>query len=352
MIKKENFNQLISYILVAGVFILAFLIVKPILYSIIYGILLAYIFYPFYKLSLLKLKNENLSALLVCFVILTLLAVILSIILVTLLNQAINFYLYLQTVNFTEIINRILPSFISSTELSSTIANSINTSIPKILGKFVTSLGDFVLNIPNLFFQVLIIALIFFFGLRDGEKAFEYFKSLSPFKRETQDKFFKHFEDITKSVLIGEIVVGILQGLVAGIGYFIFGVPNALLLTIITIIIGIIPIIGPWLIWIPTDIYLFAIGRTEAGFGLLIYGLLLINWIDVIIRPFLVSRKTEINHAIILIGMVGGLYVFGLIGLIIGPLILVYVLLILEVYRKQNLEQPVIFKKMKDYRLF
>ena len=351
MIEKNNFNQLISYILVVGVFILAFLIVKPILYSIIYGILLAYIFYPFYKLSLLKLKNENLSAFLVCFVILTLLAIILSIILVTLLNQAINFYLYLQTVNFTEIINRILPSFISS-EFSSTIANSINTSIPKILGKFVTSLGDFVLNIPNLFFQVLIVVLIFFFGLRDGEKAFEYFKSLSPFKRETQEKFFKHFEDITKSVLVGEIVIGILQGLVAGIGYFIFGVPNALLLTILTIIIGVLPIIGPWLIWIPADIYLFSIDKTVAGFGLLIYGLLLINWIDIIIRPLLVSRKTEINHAVVLIGMIGGLYIFGLIGLIIGPLILVYVLLILEVYRKQNLEQSIVFKKMKDYHLF
>ena len=351
MIEKNNFNQLISYILVVGVFILAFLIVKPILYSIIYGILLAYIFYPFYKLSLLKLKNENLSAFLVCFVILTLLAIILGIILVTLLNQAINFYLYLQTVNFTEIVNRMLPNFISS-EFSSTIANSINTSIPKILGKFVTSLGDFILNIPNLFFQVLIVVLIFFFGLRDGEKAFEYFKSLSPFKRETQEKFFKHFEDITKSVLVGEIVIGILQGLVAGIGYFIFGVPNALLLTILTIIIGILPIIGPWLIWIPADIYLFSIGKTGAGFGLLIYGLLLINWIDIIIRPLLVSRKTEINHAVVLIGMIGGLYIFGLIGLIIGPLILVYVLLILEVYRKQNLEQSIVFKKMKDYHLF
>jgi len=123
-------------------------------------------------------------------------------------------------------------------------------------------------------------------------------------------------------------------------------------MTALTMVIGIIPIIGPWLVWIPIDIYLFAVDRAGAGIGLFIYGLFLINWVDTIIRPMIVSRRTRINPAIILIGMIGGLYVFGLLGLIIGPLILAYVMLILELYRKQSFGEDIIFKKIKDYNPF
>ena len=171
-------------------------------------------------------------------------------------------------------------------------------------------------------------------------------------KKDVQTRFFQHFKDITNSVLIGQVVVGIIQGVVAGIGYFIFGVPNALLMTLITMIIGIIPIIGPWLVWIPIDIYLFSIDRTGAGLGLFIYGLFLINWVDTIIRPMIVARRTQINPAIVLIGMIGGLYVFGILGLIIGPLILGYVILIFELYRKKSYGDNIMFKKIKDYNPF
>ena len=84
-----------------------------------------------------------------------------------------------------------------------------------------------------------------------------------------------------------------------------------------------------------------------AGIGLLIYGLVVISWIDVFIRPLMVSRKTEINSAIVIIGMLGGLFVFGVLGLIIGPLVLAYVLLVIELYRKKTLSEDIIFKKVE-----
>ena len=139
-----------------------------------------------------------------------------------------------------------------------------------------------------------------------------------------------------------------MQGLVAGIGYFILGVPNAIFLTILTIIASIIPVVGSWLIWVPVDIYLFATGHFWAGIILLIYGTFLISLIDNFIRLIIVSRKTQINQGIVMIGMIGGIFVFGVIGLIIGPLILAYVLLVLELYRKHTLGESIIFKKCED----
>ena len=342
--EKEGFKQLVNYALIIGLFVIAFFIIKPIAFALIYGILLAYIFYPIYKLALRLFRCPTLAALAVCTTSLTVLIIIIYLILGSLLSQVVDFYLTLQTINIVNILEQVLPTIISNTDISSILANSVNISISKILANSATSLGDFVLNLPSLILQFFVVLLVFFFGLRDGEKAFEYFQSLSHLRKETQNKFFTHFRNITRSVLIGEVIVGVVQGLVAGIGYFLFGVPNALLLTILTMVVSIIPIVGPWLVWVPVDIYLFVNGSPNAGLGLLIYGLLLVNWIDAVIRPMIVSRNTEINTVIVLIGMIGGLQIFGILGLIIGPLTLAYVLLVAELYRK-NLNEPVIFKK-------
>jgi len=349
MIERETFKQILNYMLVIGLFILAFLVIQPIIFSMIYGILLAYLFYPSYRWTKSKIKNETLSALIVCVGVLLIVLVIIAIIFWALLSQGIDFYLTLQKLNIGELITKSLPEFISTSDLSSTIISTINSSFSQLIANFVTRLSDLIFNLPDLTVQFFVLAFIFFFGLRDGAAAFEYFRSLTPIKKETQNKFFKHFEDITKSVLIGQVVIGIIQGLVAGIGYFIFGVPNALLLTVLTVVIGILPIIGPWLVWIPVDVYLFVIGRDGAGLGLLLYGLFLINWVEVILRPIIVSRRAQINEVVVFIGMMGGIYFFGIIGLIIGPLILAYVLLVLELYQKHNLsEDNIIFQKAES----
>jgi len=348
MIERETFKQIINYILIIILFILAFFIIRPIFFAVAYGLILAYLTHPLYRWIRKKIKNETLSAFIVCFFVLTILLAFLLIVVIYLLKQSVNLFLSLQKIDVGEIIVRSLPKSIIDQQVSVTIASNINGSLPTLLARLSTIMRDFILNLPELFLQLLVLAFVYFFALKDGEKAFEYFKSLSPLKKETQKKFFDQFENITKSVIIGEFAVGIIQGIVAGIGFFIFGVPNALLLTVLTAIFSILPIIGPWIIWVPVDVYLFVSGNDTAGFGLLIYGLVLISWVDNIVRPMIISRMTQINHAIVLIGMIGGLYIFGLAGLIIGPLILAYVLLVFELYRKQTLgEDSIIFKKVE-----
>jgi len=339
MLAEKNFRDIISAVIIIGLFILAALIIKPVVFSIIFGILLAYIFYPIYKFTLTKIKRENLSALLICILLLIIVLIPILLILNSLINQAINVYLNLQNTDLLIALKEIFPS-----EASTNLAASLNSFISKTISFFITKFSGFILDLPIIMLQIFVVIFVFFFSLRDGEKAVNYVKSLSPFTKETENKFFKQFKDITNSVLLGQVVIGVLQGVLAGIGYFIFGVPYALFLALLTMFVGIIPIIGPWLVWVPVDIYLFATGRTGAGIGLLIYGLIVISWLDTLIRPVIVSRKTEINPAIVIIGMIGGLFVFGVLGLILGPLILSYVLLITEMYRKSKTES-LIFKK-------
>jgi len=348
MLEKPNFKDMITSILVLGLFFLAALILKPVIISIFSGILLAYIFYPLYKWIITKTKNENLSAFLICISLIIIITTIVTIIFSSLISQAIELYLGLQNIDITNIVRTTLPELFSS-EFSTVFASSISTFISNFLANFLSQFSDFVLELPVFLLQLFVVIFTLFFSLRDGERAIEYIKSLAPLKKETQDKFFIQFKHITHSVLVGQVIVGIIQGLIAGIGYFIFGVNNALILTLLTMLVGVIPLIGPWLVWVPIVIYLFATGRTGAGMGLLIYGLVIVSWLDAVIRPLIVSRKTQINSAIVIIGMIGGLFMFGILGLIIGPLVLAYVLLVLELYRRKTLKEKdtIIFKEIE-----
>ncbi len=175
--------------------------------------------------------------------------------------------------------------------------------------------------------------------MRDGVKMKEYLKSISPFSHELEQNISKQFKDITNSVIYGHIAVGVLQGLLTGIGLFIFQVPQALLLTFLAIILSIFPIIGAWLIWIPASVYLLVSGHTGAAIGLFLYGAILVSWIDNVLRPYIVSRKAKLNSGLVIIGMLGGLIVFGILGLIIGPLIIAYLLILLDAYKNKQISK-------------
>lgn len=347
MIDKNNFKDLAVYALVIALFILAFFIVKPILSAIIYGLLLAYITFPMHRWLRKKIKNEFISAFIVCLGFFLIIIIILSVIISSLFNQAIDFYFSLKSVDFGTAIADAIPKSLISSEASSSLIDNIKSSASNLIFNFLGKFNTFILNLPSLFLKFAVVIFVFFFSLKDGEKAIEYLKSISPLRKETEEKFFKRFKDVTNSVLLGQILVGIIQGTTAGIGFFIFGVKNPLLLTLLSIIASMIPL-GPWLVWLPVNIFMFIGGRTGIAFVFLIYNLFFTSLIDNVVRPFIVSKRTEINTGIIVVGMIGGFFIFGILGFIIGPLILAYVLLLLEIYKKKNVEESIVFKECKE----
>jgi predicted PurR-regulated permease PerM len=344
MLSGKNFQNGVIIILVIALFVLAGVIIRSMIYSLVLAVLLAYILYPVYRWILKIVRYPNLAAMIVCLLLLLIVLAPLIFIFSALINQIINVYLGMQKINFQEFFATNIPL---NSDLVNMIGSYLNNSLPKIIGLFIGKLSDFVMSIPVLLIQAFVVFFVFFFCLRDGERALLYLKSMSPFSKEVEDKFFRKFKDITNSVLLGQVVVGVVQGLTAGIGYFIFGVHNALFLTLLTILVATIPIIGAWLVWVPVDFYLFTMGDKGAGIGLLIYGLFIVSWIDNIVRPLIVSKRTDINSAIVVVGMLGGLFEFGIVGMIIGPLILGYILLVLEIYRKKSAEN-VFLKEVKE----
>jgi predicted PurR-regulated permease PerM len=106
---------------------------------------------------------------------------------------------------------------------------------------------------------------------------------------------------------------------------------------LMAIVLAVIPI-GCWVIWIPVGADLLIKGKVNEGIGLLLFGFIIVTYIDNLIRPYLVGKKAKMNQVVILLGMLGGASVFGLVGFIVGPIILDYLIIFFELYRTGHLK--------------
>ena len=335
--EDELFKKIMTFFILATLVALTFLILRPILYSMIVGLILAYVFSPIYNLVNKRIKSKTFSSLIICIFLIILIAVPFWFLTPIIINQSMKLYLTAQQIDFIAPLKNFFPSFFASDQFSAEVASIIQSFIKKITNYLVDSFASLVLNFPTLLMKTFVVLFTLFFVLRDKDELIEYIKSLLPFSKEVENKLFYYSKGITSSVIYGQVVVGIFQGLIAGIGFFIFGVPNSLLLSLAAMLISILPLLGPFLVWVPVVIYLLIAGNTFSAMGVLVFGLVA-STVDNILRPAIVSRRTKIHSSIILTGMIGGLFIFGILGIILGPLILSYLLVILEFYRSKNIK--------------
>ena len=211
------------------------------------------------------------------------------------------------------------------------------SSFSKLAAAVINSTVDILVNFFVISLHFLLGIFVFFFTLKDYEKLKTFASGLLPFSREQEKQFIKQFQDITKSILYGQVVAGIVQGALAALALYIFGIPNALVLSIIAIILSIIPVIGPGFVYVPVTIYMALTSNPLLALGYFLFNVILVSSIDNVFRSHFVSKKTNLSQAIVLIGMVGGLFVFNILGLIIGPLILAYLITFLRAYKENKI---------------
>ncbi len=314
--------------------VLSFLLLKPLLLSIIMGIILAFVLSPVYDWFYKYLKLKNLSASLIIILLIILIVLPLWFLTPIIVNQSIKIYIASQQIDFITPLKTIFPS-LSTDAFSSELGAALSSFVTKVMNSVTNSLSKLILNFPTIVLQFLVVFFVLFFVLRDKEKIVAYIQSLLPFSKEVEKKLFKSSRDITLSVLYGQVILGILAGIIAGLGFIIFRIPNALIFTLVAIILGILPIVGTALIWIPVAVYLLIAGNTFAAFGVILFGIISAT-IPSLLQPIFVSKRTNMNTSLILIGMIGGLFLFGILGIIIGPLIIAYLFIVLEIYRNKS----------------
>ena len=159
-----------------------------------------------------------------------------------------------------------------------------------------------------------------------------------PFSKANTEKLGKRFKDVTVSTVIGTGAVAAIQGLLLGLAFGVASLPNGLFWAVVTMAFAILPVVGSGMIWGPAAIVLYMQGRPVPAILLVVWGVLVIGSVDNFIRPLIYRRFSEVHPLITLIGAIGGVAHFGLLGLLIGPLALSYFFELIRMYREEYLE--------------
>ena len=172
---------------------------------------------------------------------------------------------------------------------------------------------------------------LLYFLLKNGREVEKFLDRTIPLKEENVNMLGNETINMIRANAIGLPVLAILQGIIATVGYAIFGVQEALLWGFITGVCSLIPVVGTAIIWIPLVAYFFAIGNSSSGVGLLIYAVLITN-IDYIARLTILKKFMDIHPLITIFGVIVGIGLFGFWGVIFGPLLISYFIILVKIY--------------------
>ncbi|MEP6810954.1 MAG: AI-2E family transporter [Chthoniobacterales bacterium] len=171
-----------------------------------------------------------------------------------------------------------------------------------------------------------------FYFLRDGQKILERIFYYAPLDHKDEARLLQRFTSVTRATIKGTLVIGVLQGTLAGLGFWAAGIEGAAFWGTMMTVLSVVPGIGSALVWVPGMAYLFLTGRPLAATLLLIWCSAIVGTIDNLLRPRLVGKDAKIPDLLILLGTLGGIFLFGPIGFIVGPIVCGLFLTVLEIY--------------------
>lgn len=211
------------------------------------------------------------------------------------------------------------------------ILNIVN----KVLGYVPTTLNW----VGQMFANIFVALFILYFMLMGNRKMEATIREMLPLKEESKQYFIKQNFDYIRSNAYGVPILAISQGIIAIIGYLIFGVDNAIFWGLMTGLASVVPVVGTMIIWIPICIYQIATGNLNNGLMLAIYCFVLVGGIDNILRFTLLKRMADIHPLITVFGVLLGLQLFGVMGLVFGPLLLAFPGILYAVYKLERNEK-------------
>ncbi len=227
--------------------------------------------------------------------------------------------------------------------LSSTLNMKLGTLIPNasidlssylasIFSGLTTSIGSVFSSVLHFTTVVFISFVALFFFLRDGKKFINKLIATSPLDDVHDQKILAKLKLTISAIIKGSLVIAAIQGLLTWIGFLIFGIPNPALWGALTVFASLIPGIGTAIVITPAIIYLFNVGTLFNAVGLLVWGVVIVGLIDNVVRPVLVGKDVDIHPFMVLMSIFGGLLMFGAIGFLLGPLLLSFFTVLIELY--------------------
>lgn len=206
------------------------------------------------------------------------------------------------------------------------LTESIVEKTPSYLSKFFVGSGWFIAEL-----LVAFVALFYFF--RDREAILLFMRRLLPLRDAETDGIFKTVNDTIYATVTGVFIVSIAQGTLAGLMFWLLGLPAPIMWGLIMAVLAMLPFVGTWMIWIPAAAYLALNGNYIKALILIGWGITAVSLIDNLIYPILVGDRLRLHTLSVFFALLGGLVLFGAIGIILGPLVLALTVALLEIWR-------------------
>src|SRR5262245_18184742 len=213
------------------------------------------------------------------------------------------------------------------------LAPLFSTALTQVVSAANAGLQGLVGGLARMLFDLLIFLTALFFLLKDGPRLKAELRPISPFTEAQEHLVFDHLDKTVKASLQAMIMVPLLQGVVAGVGFVRFGVPSPIVWGTVVILAAMVPVLGSPLGWVPAIVYVFLGGRTWAAVGLFVYSLVLVSGIDNVVKPLILRGGAQIHPLLGFLSILGGILAFGFHGFLIGPAILSLVLSAIRIYR-------------------
>ncbi|EED31102.1 hypothetical protein NOR53_2523 [gamma proteobacterium NOR5-3] len=197
----------------------------------------------------------------------------------------------------------------------------------------------------SFFLNLFVILYAMFFFLISGSALIEKIMSYAPLSRVDKDKMLQVGLSVSRATVKGTLIIGAIQGALGGLGFAVAGIDAAVFWGAVMAVLSILPGIGATLVWAPAVVFLLISGETLVGLGLLAWSAGVVGTIDNFLRPILVGRDTEMPDLLILLSTLGGLGLFGVAGLVLGPILAALFMTVLTIYSRVfadwlNLDQP------------
>src|SRR5215475_304152 len=343
-VSSANLRTAFVLLLVVAVSLLFLAVAWPFLEPLLLGALLAGLFHPLYRwITRLVGGRQSFGAVLTLLVLFILVLVPVSAFLGIVVQQALSvsdqaipwlrqhvgvastFNLHDWLVQRFPALADYVPSQEKLLQHIGMAAKSAGTFLVTVLSRMTATTAAFILNL-----FVMLYAMFFFF--KDGQKILERIFYYLPLSDEDETRMLARFTSITRATIKGTVVIGIIQGTLAGIAFWMAGIQGAAFWGTIMTILSIVPGVGAALVWVPAVIILFLNGQYVAATLLLAWCVAVVGTIDNFLRPALVGRDAKMPDLLILIGTLGGLFLFGPIGFIVGPIVCGLFLTVWDIY--------------------
>jgi predicted PurR-regulated permease PerM len=325
----------------------------PFISVIVLAIVITGVFNPVYR-RLHGKFNATLSSLITCAIIFFVLFLPVSAFVGILANEAYDLYLtardavvsnpikeLIENSKIIDKINGILMNFgikISGDELNRGVAE-LGRTVGLFLYQQARSMTANIVNfVVNFFFMLLIV----FYLLIDSRRLVSFIVGLSPLPNEQDEKLIQKFKDMAGAILLGNGLGGLIQGTLGGIVFAFFGFRSPFLWGVIMALLAFLPIVGVGAVFLPAALYLILQGRMAAGIFFIVFYVVLSGGIEYLFKPKLVGKRVQMHTLLVFLSIIGGLKLFGILGIIYGPLVVTAFLTLTDIYESsyQGIVEP------------